>query len=146
MKKTLFLGLIISLIIVSCAKQESKFPQGAWQLVQTQSVANGKAEVRFPIIWTGSQIKMWSEKHFMFVGRWNKDTLHGDMYGGGTYTLEGNQYEEYVLYHNFKAFEGQKVPMSLELRNDTLIQTFHPVDSTGKQVENILVEKYIRLK
>jgi hypothetical protein len=64
MKKVIFFGLIISLLIISCAKQESKFPQGAWQLVQTQREVNGITEVRFPVTWSGSMIKMWSEKNW----------------------------------------------------------------------------------
>jgi hypothetical protein len=148
MKKNLFFSMIISLLIVSCTQQESKFPQGAWNLVQTQTITDGKVEIGFPVAWTGSLVKMWSEKNWSNIGKWVEDTLSGDIYAGGTYTLEGNQYEEYIVCHSAKQYEGRKsTNMVLELKNDILILSYHPFDSTGKQIENISsLEKYIRLK
>ena len=90
---------------------------------------------------------MWSEKNFMFVGRWQQDSVTIDNYGFGTYILNGNEYEETVMYHFMKEYQDQKIKMTLELKNDTLVQVYHPVDSTGKSIENISsVEKYVRLK
>jgi hypothetical protein len=148
MKKTIFSALIITLIIASCVRKENTFPQGAWQIVQTQSVVDGKKEVTYPVpARTLSEFKMWSEKNFMFVGVWNEDTLRGDNYGGGTYTIEENQYVETVMYHYNKAYIGKILKMTLELRNDTLIQIYQPVDSTGRLIENrSSVEKFIRLR
>jgi len=149
MKKVIFFGLIISLMILSCAKQESKFPQGVWQLVQTQTVGNGVTIVGFPVNWSGSMIKMWSEKHWTNVDKSIRYyTMRKDMYAGGTYTLEGNQYEEQILYHNNKDYEGRiSANMTLELRNDTLIQSYHPLGSDGHVVESVSnIEKYIRLE
>jgi hypothetical protein len=148
MKNLFFFGLIVFLIIVSCAKQVSKFPQGAWQLVQVQNEVDGKKEVTFPVAtWTGSQIKMWSEKHWSIIGEWTQDKLRGDIYGGGTYTINGNQYNETVMYHNGKAYIGKTLKMTLELKNDTLIQIYQPVDSTGRQIEKTFsIEKYTQLK
>ena len=147
MKKILFFGLISILVISACTKQTGKYPRGAWQLIQTQSIKNGKVEITYPGILVGNEFKMWSEKNFMFVGRWKEDTLVTDNYGYGTYTLEGNQYEETVLYHFSKNYEGQKLKMTLELRNDTLIQTYHRFDSTGKLSEDVTsVEKYVPVK
>jgi hypothetical protein len=148
MKKVVSFSLIVILIVLSCTKQASKFPQGAWQLLQVQNEINGKKEVTFPVAtMTGSQIKMWSEKHWCIIGEWTEDTLKGDIYGGGTYTIDGNQYNETVMYHNGKVYIGKTLKMTLELKNDTLIQIYQPVDSTGRQIEKTSsIEKYTRLK
>lgn len=68
----------------------------------------------------------------------------GDNYGGGTYTINGNQYVETIKYHFTKDYVGKILKMSLELQNDTLIQNYHLVDSAGRQIENkSSIEKYI---
>jgi hypothetical protein len=148
MKKVIFLSLVIALIIGSCAEQESKFPQGAWQLVQIQRIANGKTRVTFPTATNkGTSIKMWSEKHYSVLGNRDRDTLIVDLYTGGTYKLEGIQYEEDVMYAKDKPYIGKNIKMSMELRNDTLLQSYNPVNTKGQFVDTVrYVEKYIRLK
>ena len=78
--KNFLLCLIISLIISSCANQESNFPQGAWKNVQFQAVSvdslGNKAIKNYDIDF----VKMWSEKKFSFVGHWNQDTIVKDFY------------------------------------------------------------------
>jgi hypothetical protein len=146
MKKTIFLCLIIALIIGGCTQQVSKLPQGAWQLVQSQRVINDSIVKMFPVKYSGSDIKMWSEKNFLVVGRLKIDTTFIDNYVGGTYKLEGNRYEESILYHVNKKAIGQTVKMLLELKNDTLIQTY-PVDDSGQLIKGgYYIEKYTRLK
>ena len=147
MKKPIFPGLIILFLFTTCTRQETTYPQGAWKLIQTQSIQNGEATITYPGLLIGNEYKMWSEKNFMFVGRWEEDTIITDNYGYGTYTLDGNQYVETVLNHFVNNYEGKSLKMTLELKNDTLIQVYHPVDSTGRQSENVSsVEKYIRMK
>jgi hypothetical protein len=146
MKKILFLSLIISLIIGSCTQQGNKLPQGAWQFIQSQAIIKDSVMNMFPVKYSGSDIKMWSENHFLSVGQIKMDTTFMDIYVGGTYKLEGNRYEESILYHVNKKAVGQKVKMLLELRNDTLIQTY-PVDDNGLPIKSgYSIEKYIRLK
>jgi hypothetical protein len=152
MKKIIFLSLIIALIIGSCAKQKSKFPQGVWQMVQVQRVANGKSRVTFPTAANKgkiTQIKMWSEKYWMFVGSTDRDTVIIDTYGGGTYTLEGIQYVENILYHSGKAWVGViNKNMTLELVNDSLVLSYHPIRARDKQLVDSVTyfEKYVRLE
>jgi hypothetical protein len=146
MKKTIFLCLIIALIIGSCTQQLSKLPQGAWQLVQSQRVINDSIVNMFPVKYSGSDIKMWSERNFLVVGQLKMDTTLIDNYVGGTYKLDGKKYEESILYHVNKKVIGQTVKMLLELKNDTLIQTY-PVDDNGIPFKgSYYIEKYIRLK
>ncbi len=147
MKKTFYLCLVIILITGNCTKEKKSPIEGAWQLVVTQSVANGKIATSFPGVLVGSEYKTWSEKSFMFVGRWTENSIITDNYGFGTYTLNGNNYEETILYHFNRPYEGQTIKMKLDLKNDTIFQIYHRLDSTGKLDEKVYsVEKYIRLK
>jgi hypothetical protein len=150
MKKTFFLGLITVLIMGSCAQKESKFPQGAWQYVQMLKVYKDSVVNQFPAKLTGSNIKMWTEHNFENVGRYTKnDGTIVNHYGGGTYKIEGNRYEETILYHMNSDAIGWKIKMLLELRNDTLY-LINPVDDNGKPAPKrdgaYTIEKYVRIK
>ena len=152
MKKVIFLILFIALIIGSCTKQKNKFPQGAWQLVQLQNVdEGGKLETTWSIPNSsikGSQIKIWSERHFLFgssgtypLKSGRDTTVVGG--GGGTFTLVGTQYEETSLFHSNPVYRDRQLKnMKLELRNDTLIQTYHSLNNDKVEV----IEKYTRME
>jgi hypothetical protein len=146
MKRTIYLFIVILLITGSCKQEKKSSIEGAWQLIRTQSVTNGKVETIDPGV--GSEFKTWSGKNFMFVGRWTENSKTTDNYGFGTYTLDGkNNYAETILYHFNKPYEGQTIKMKLEYRNDTVFQIYHRLDSAGNPDEKIYsVEKYIRLK
>jgi hypothetical protein len=147
MKKAICLSLVIILITGSCSQVKKSPIEGAWQLIETQSVTNGKTETSYPGVLIGKEFKTWSEKNFMFVGRWTENSIVTDNYGFGTYTLQGNDYEETIQYHFNKPYEGQTIKMKLELRNDTVFQIYHRLDTAGKPDEKVYsVEKYIRLK
>jgi hypothetical protein len=147
MKNLILPLLAVAIAMNACSEVSVKYPQGAWQLIRSESIDNGKTTITYPGILVGSEYKIWSEKNFMFVGRWTQDSVTIDNYGFGTYILNGKEYEETVHYHFMKEYQGQKIKMTLELRNDTLVQVYHPVDSAGKSIENISsVEKYVRLK
>jgi hypothetical protein len=70
--------------------------------------------------------------------------LTHDNYGGGTYTFQGDRYQENVLYAG-KMIMNRKNKMIQEIKNDTLIQKW-PVDENWKLAEKYSIEKYIRLK
>ena len=143
MKKIIFLSLIISLIIGSCAKEEVKSPlEGAWQIIYVKVASMDQT---FPAQISGSQIKMWSEEHYAFTGQFKVDTLVQDNYGWGTYTLDGNKYEEYVTLHASKSSIGNTVRMLLEIRNDTLTYSY-PTDENWNLPEKYNTEKYVRIK
>ena len=141
-----FLSLMISLIISSCTQQKSSPIEGAWQFVSSKAMAGDTLISQFPRTnYLGSDIKMWSKNHFVFVGRFKSDTTFSDNYGGGTYKLDGNRYEESILYHTNTSAVGMKVKMLLEIRNDTLIQKW-PADENWNLPEKFSTEKYVRLK
>jgi hypothetical protein len=137
---------MILLIINSCTQQKSKFLQGAWQLVSWKHLSGDTIDSQFPGNYTGSDIVIFSEHHLLSVGRFKKDTTFMDNYVGAKYTLDGNHFEETLLYFPKTEMVGNVVKQILELRNDTLIKTY-PCDDNWEIVKsNYNIEKYIRLK
>ena len=148
MKKSLVLGVIIMLIIGSCAQEEKppvtveKSPlEGAWKLVYGYARSY---DLSFPDQVEGGQIKFWSKDHFAFAGLYDLDTLVMNSLGGGTYTLDGDRCEEHIKYHCSEASIGRTYRILIEIRNDTLIQKW-PADENWMLPEQYSIEKYIRL-
>ena len=92
MKKAIFLGMLIVLIIGSCNKKEVRSPyEGAWKVVSWVYIEGDSIAWEFPKTLTGSEITIISKNHFLWGGRYNRDTTFINNWGGGTYTLNGNQ-------------------------------------------------------
>jgi hypothetical protein len=142
MKRIIFLGLTV-LFTIQGTSQEKKLPlEGAWEMVYSSY----GAFVMIPGPQTkGSQIKIWSKEYFLFVGHTEMGTNIEENYGGGTYKLNGNRYEENLLYFPNKSQVGQTVRLLLEIRNDTLIQKW-PADENWDLAKQYRTEKYVRLK
>jgi len=114
-------------------------------MVQMQRIDNGKVTNYFSANYSIDQIKMWSDNHFTFVGKYKVDTVITYRFGTGTYTLEGDRYEEDIMYHFDESYEGIKNKMLLEFKNDTLRHIF-PVDDSGQPDQNrYYIELYVRL-
>jgi hypothetical protein len=145
MKKTIYLCLIIALIIGSCTQQKRSPVEGAWKLVFSQSVKGDSILLKYPGNVTMNDIKMWSKGYVLYVGRYKIDTTSMDGYGGGPYKLEGNKYEENIQFFSVQSFVGQTVKMLLEIKNDTLIQTWPLLENGQIDKSNFRQEKYIRL-
>lgn len=140
--------LMVLLIVSSCNLHKKNLPIGAWQLVYAKQMSGDSVIAEFPGNIIGSQIKIWSEKNFFFAGskKVAPDTVFKDTYGGGTYKLVDNKYQENILYHFNKLAEHQIFNMILEIKHDTLTQTW-PVNQYGKVIRaNYYIEKYIRIK
>ena len=147
MKNSIYLSIVFMILSVSCAPKKSASIDGSWQLVQTQSVTNGKTETTYPGQLVGSEYKTWAGKNFMFVGRWTENSTITDNYGFGTFNLDGNDYSETILYHFNKPYEGQTIKMKLEFKNDTIFQIYHRLDTLGNPDEKVYsVEKYVRVR
>ena len=144
MKATLIFGLMALFIMAGCVQQKSAPLQGAWQMVYGKVISGDTLRYEIPGNVTASQIKIWSKNHFVFSGRFQMDTTAMDNYGGGTYTLDGNRYEEKLLYYPNQNSVGNTVKMIMEVKGDSLIQTY-PVDDNGEiDKGDYRVEKYVR--
>lgn len=139
--KNLICCIVISVFLLACSQEKKSPIEGAWQMVygQWQTVP-----AVFPDQVKGGQIKMFSREHWAFVGQFQLDTMVQNNYGGGTYKLLGNQYEEQVVYHVDSTSISHTVRLLIEFSNDTLIQKW-PADENWNLSEKFNIEKYVRL-
>ncbi len=149
MKIKFIASLMILIIIFSCSPNEKQHRKidGAWSLVSYRTIAKDTVVGRYlgqNVV--GSQVKIWSRNHFVFVGRFKVGKQETDNYGGGTYTLQGNQYIETILYHKNHQWVGTQPKMLVEIKKDTLYQTWPVNDSWQIDKSNYTIEKYVRLK
>jgi hypothetical protein len=138
MKKNVFLSLFVILIIGSCTQQQvAKSPlDGAWDVISVRQMHGDTVSD-----YVGSTLKIWSGNYYNFVGRWslNGDTMNS--FGWGTFKLEGDRYEENLVFP-----APNTIKMLLEIKNDTITQTW-PVDDNGVvDKSNYYVEKFVRMK
>jgi hypothetical protein len=145
MKTILLCCLMIMSGIFAYGQRKTLNIEGAWKQVHHQTITGNSVVVDFPGKSEVDAIKIWSGDHFMFVVREKADTNVTDGYGVGTYTLVGNRYEEHIRILSYKPWEGTTIKMLLEIKNDTLIQSY-PVDDKGKMnKEWAVIEKYVRI-
>jgi hypothetical protein len=148
MKKIIFLGLIFSLIIGSCSNQkEVKSPnEGAWKVVSWEHFTGGNLDWKLQGKMTGSEIKIASKNHFVWVGRYKNDTTFMDNYGGGTFKLDGNRLEESILYSVDQSMVGTKIKLLWELRNDTAIQKWPCDDNWQLNKDTYGIQKLVKVE
>jgi len=146
MKKTVLItGILFLLALIGCKQEPANPIEGAWNLIYVKRIVNDSVASQFPLTYQGSDIKMWTRKNWSFVAHYTQDTITTDAFGGGTYTLNGNIYEENIVFHFNKDLIGQTLRMLMTVKNDTLIQIW-PVDEEGTiNKSDCTVEKYIRL-
>jgi hypothetical protein len=142
MKKLIISGLIFFVTIGSYAQEKKSPIEGGWKLVYAKWAAFDQT---FPAQVKGSAIKIWTKEHFIFAGQFKVDTAVMDNYGWGTYTLTGNKYTENVVLHADKPSIGKSIKLLLEIRNDTLTQSY-PADDNWKLPTKYSTEKYVRVK
>lgn len=120
---------------------------GTWQLISGTTIEKGDTTVTD---YTKNQnmIKILNATHFAFLNhdlKKGKDSTATFIAGGGVYTLEGDQYTEYLEYCSAREWEGNTFQFTVSIRNDTLIQRgVEKVENIG--VERLNIEKYRRLK
>lgn len=147
MKKTLLFCMIIPVMIGSCTSEKKTPLEGEWILAHEYEMSGGKTTVLYPGEFPGTEIKIWSGDYWVLLGRFEEDSTYSDVYAGGTYTLDGSQYAENVQYHSAPEYLGQIVKLSVEVKKDTIIQTW-PVDEDGQIIESGIyyIEKWARIK
>lgn len=146
MKKIAILSAMLLLILSGCKQEPVNPVLGAWDLIYAKQVENDSTIAIFPADYKGSQVKMWCNNYWMFVGEYTRDTVKLESYGGGSYTLEGIVYKETIKYHVTEENIGETLRMRIVVANDTLIQVW-PADETGEvDKSNYNSEKYIRVK
>jgi len=146
MKKVIYLSLIIVLIIGSCTQEKKSPIIGAWQVISWQRIADDTLMWKLGVDYTGTEMKIWSGNYFNFVGRYvrNRDTTIIDNYGGGTYKLDGIHCEESYLYFGERSLVGTSQRLLMEIKNDTLIQTWPCNENWQIDKSNYNIQKLTR--
>jgi len=127
-------------------KQEGSPLEGTWQLISGTIIENGDTTVTD---YTGNQsmIKVINATHFAFLNhdlKKGKDSTAAFGAGGGVYTLEGDQYTEYLEYCNAREWEGNTFQFTVKIQGDTLTQSgTEKIENLG--VERLNVERYKRV-
>lgn len=146
MKAILSCCLMIAMIIGGCTREKSSEIEGAWKVVSWQNISMDTIKWELGKDYTGSEMKIWSKDHFVFAGRYKQDTTYIDNGGGGSYKINDTHYEETYLYFPDQKIVGTSQKLLLEIKNDTLIQTW-PVDDNWQVIKsNYNIQKLIRLR
>lgn len=149
MKKLFFIGLVMLLFMLGCQPRKTELTvpwKGAWKVVAWERYSADTLRSKLPGTYTGDEIKIWSDKYFLFSGRYKMDTVRFDNYGGGSFTYDGTHYVETILYWP----KGYNIPapikLSLEMKGDTLIQTWPLDDKWQLDKPNRNIQTLIRLE
>ncbi len=156
--KTMKIGFVLMVstaLLISCTKSNemdtSNSKQipivGTWKLISGTLIEKGDTTIT-DYSKNVSFIKVINDSHFAFLHHdltKGKDTTSVFSAGGGSYTLKNNQYTERLEYCSDRNWEGHDFNFTIEIKNDTLIQTgMEKIDSIG--VNRLNIEKYFRLK
>jgi hypothetical protein len=118
--------------------------QGTWKLLTGTLIEKGDTTVT-DYTKDKSFIKIINDSHFAFLSHTlRKDTTDFSA-GGGSYTLNGNNYTEHLEYCSAKEWEGHDFPLTVTINGDTLIQSgVEKIEAQG--IDRINIEKYIKYK
>lgn len=146
MKRVILFVLIFCAIIGSCTQEKKSPNEGVWKVVSWERTVGDSISWKLPGNFTGSETKIVSNNHFLWVGRYKRDSTYLDNYGGGTCSLDGNHLEESIQYSASQSDVGSKVKLIWELKNDTATQTW-PCDENWQINKNHLnIQKWVRIK
>jgi hypothetical protein len=152
MRSTAFVFFVL-ILISACNKpaevtSTASLPiEGSWQLISGTLIEKG--DTTFTDYTKNlSMIKILNGSHFAFMShdlKQGKDSTASFSAGGGRYTLNGDQYTEYLEYCNAREWEGHTFQFTVTIENDTLTQRgVEKLENLG--VERLNIEKYSRLK
>ena len=143
--------LFIVFIIVGCnnnQEQPENRLEGTWQLISGTIIQNSDTTVTD---YTKGQrmIKIINESHFAFLNHdLNKgtDSTASFSAGGGIYTLNENQYTEYLEFCSAREWEGHTFEFTVSFEsNDTLVQQgVEKIPELG--VDRFNIERYVRIR
>lgn len=117
---------------------------GTWKLLTGTLIEKGDTTVT-DYTKNRSFIKIINESHFSFLNHTLRNDTTDFSAGGGTYSLNGNNYTERLEYCSAKEWEGHDFSFTVTIFGDTLVQSgIEKIESQG--IDRINIEKYIRYK
>lgn len=143
MKKLFILLFVATAFMTGCNQKKSM--NGAWKVVDFENISGDKVKLKLNENVIGNEMKIWSNNHFMYVGRYKMDTTSFDNYGSGSYTLDGNHYVENLTDTGVGKREASQVRLLLEIKNDTIIQTWPADENWNINKSDYYVQKLVRV-
>ena len=136
--------LIVTIISLFGFKTEKTKLNGTYKIVSEEVVRDGKSIFNIKNE-KNSGLKTWSDKYFMFVSSSVTGSQISNSFGGGTYELSGNAYTENIQYHVAPNYRGISLKLFVEMKGDTVIQIFPCDDSFFYDVNNCVIQKYVKV-
>jgi hypothetical protein len=140
-------GLLIAVIFSCTEVKREPALDGTWKLITGTLIEKGDTTFT-DYTKHQSMIKVINDSHFAFLNHdvnKGKDSTAVFVAGGGVYTLDGDQYTEYLEYCSYREWEGSTFQFTVDIQNDTLTQRgVEKIENLG--VERLNIEKYVRLK
>ena len=136
--------LVFTAISLLGFKTEKTKLNGTYKVVSEEIVRNGESTFNLKND-NNSGLKTWSDKYFMFVSSSVNGSQISHSFGGGTYNLSGNEYTEQCDYHVAPNYRGITLKLYLEIKGDTVIQIYPCDDSHYYDINNCVIQKYVRV-
>jgi hypothetical protein len=145
--RQLIFCLLLSIFSIGAYSQKQDLNlQGAWKLVVVQEIENGKIVTYFPGREKTEQINVWAGNQIFFVGQTKTSKTTKEDYGIGTFKLNGNNLEETLSGSSYKEAINKKLRFRVEMKGDTLVQTFFLNENFEPYEETQHIEKYLKIK
>lgn len=145
MKKNLFIGMIILLIIINCTQEKKSPVEGSWKLLSGK-YATPDSVMNYPLSNNAHYMKIIGKKYFSTTWQdttFNKSSFYYAGFNGGTYTFENGIYTETEMCFSSPSNIGIKVAFKAEINNDTLVLTNIPEKEAAGYS---FIEKWKRLE
>lgn len=118
---------------------------GTWEMISAVTIKNDSTFSNFNA--NQRMIKIINKTHFAFFRHdlnQGQDSTAVFVSGGGAYSLKNNQYQEHLEYCNYREWENNNFEFTIEIKNDTLIQSgIEKIEDIN--IEHKIIEKYIRI-
>ena len=140
--------LLFAVLFAACSGNPSTTKiNGTWRLMSGTTITKGVSSIT-DYTRDQSMIKIINDSHFAFLKHRlgePKDSANGFDAGGGSYTLNGDQYTEHLDYYADKNWEGKPFTFTVSFDGDTLVQKgLEKVES--ENIDRVIIEKYLRIK
>jgi hypothetical protein len=139
----LMTAFVVAGALVAFGQATTPRLEGTWELKSLKGTAQGKEYVLGGNV-SGSQLKTYSKGHFLFVGRFAFEGQESNSFGGGTYTLNGEDYTETITYHAAAATIGKTLHFKLVVVGDTLTLTGPISAEEQASLGNRFTEVYLK--
>jgi hypothetical protein len=146
MKSNLQPLLLAIVLFAACQPQPESFRMnGTWRLISGTTITKGVATVT-DYTKDSKFLKIINDDHFTFIKHDlnpPRDSSNHFDAGGGSYTLNGDQYTEHLDFYSDHNWEGKTFPFTVTISHDTLIQRGRE-KVENENVDREIIERYVR--